>query len=117
MKVKDSITGQYLSGRKFIALPEERRKPGKNCIEIRGAKENNLQNVNVKFPIGLFNVVTGVSGSGKSTLINEILYKGLANQLYRSNHKVGAHKEIRGLEHIDKSSISTKSPDRSYTAL
>ena len=81
---------------------EERRKPGKNCIEIRGAKENNLQNVNVKFPIGLFNVVTGVSGSGKSTLINEILYKGLANQLYRSNHKVGAHKEIRGLEHIDK---------------
>ncbi|WP_456156250.1 excinuclease ABC subunit UvrA [Veillonella sp.] len=102
MKVKDSITGQYLSGRKFIALPEERRKPGKNCIEIRGAKENNLQNVNVKFPIGLFNVVTGVSGSGKSTLINEILYKGLANQLYRSNHKVGAHKEIRGLEHIDK---------------
>ncbi|MBS4891008.1 excinuclease ABC subunit UvrA [Veillonella sp.] len=80
MKVKDSITGQYLSGRKFIALPEQRRKPGKNCIEIRGAKEN----------------------SGKSTLINEILYKGLANQLYRSNHKVGAHKEIRGLEHIDK---------------
>ncbi|MDU3434243.1 excinuclease ABC subunit UvrA [Veillonella sp.] len=102
MKVENSITGQYLSGRKFIALPEERRKPGKNCIEIRGAKENNLQNVNVKFPIGLFNVVTGVSGSGKSTLINEILYKGLANQLYRSNHKVGAHKEIRGLEHIDK---------------
>ena len=64
---KNSITGQYLSGRKFIALPDERRKPGKNCIEIRGAKENNLQNVNVKFPIGLFNVVTGVSGSGKST--------------------------------------------------
>ena len=102
MQVKDSITGQYLSGRKFIALPEERRKPGKNCIEIRGAKENNLQNINVKFPIGLFTVVTGVSGSGKSTLINEILYKGLANQLYRSYHKVGAHKEIRGLEYVDK---------------
>ena len=102
MQVKDSITGQYLSGLKFIALPDERRKPGKNCIEIRGAKENNLQNINVKFPIGLFTVVTGVSGSGKSTLINEILYKGLANQLYRSYHKVGAHKEIRGLEHIDK---------------
>ena len=102
MQVNDSITGQYLSGRKFIALPYERRKPGKNCIEIRGAKENNLQNINVKFPIGLFTVVTGVSGSGKSTLINEILYKGLANQLYRSYHKVGAHKEIRGLEHIDK---------------
>ena len=102
MQVKDSITGQYLSGCKFIAIPEERRKPGKKCIEIRGAKENNLQNINVKFPIGLFTVVTGVSGSGKSTLINEILYKGLANQLYRSYHKVGAHKEIRGLEHIDK---------------
>ena len=102
MQVKESITGQYLSGRKFIALPEERRKPGKNYIEIRGAKENNLQNINVKFPIGLFTVVTGVSGSGKSTLINEILYKGLANQLYRSYHKVGAHKEIRGLEYVDK---------------
>ena len=102
MQVKESITGQYLSGRKFIALPEERRKPGKNSIEIRGAKENNLQNINVKFPIGLFTVVTGVSGSGKSTLINEILYKGLANQLYRSYHKVGAHKEIRGLEYVDK---------------
>ncbi len=100
MQVKDSITGQYLSGRKFIALPDERRKPGKNCIEIRGAKENNLQNINVKFPIGLFTVVTGVSGSGKSTLINEILYKGLANQLYRSYHKVGAHKEIRGLKGV-----------------
>ena len=102
MQVKDSITAQYLSGRKFIALPDERRKPSKTCIEIRGAKENNLQNINVKFPIGLFTVVTGVSGSGKSTLINEILYKGLANQLYRSYHKVGAHKEIRGLEYIDK---------------
>ena len=102
MQVKESITGQYLSGRKFIALPKERRKPGKNCIEIRGAKENNLQNINVKFPIGLFTVVTGVSGSGKSTLINEILYKGLANQLYRSYYKVGAHKEIRGLEYVDK---------------
>ena len=108
MKVENSITGQYLSGRKFIALPEERRKPGKNCIEIRGAKENNLQNVNVKFPIGLFNVVTGVSGSGKSTLINEILYKGLANQLYRSNHKVGAHKESVVLNISIKSSILIK---------
>ncbi|MDY5408668.1 ATP-binding cassette domain-containing protein, partial [Veillonella caviae] len=102
MNVENSITGQYLSGRKYIALPKERRKPGKACIEVRGAKENNLQNINVKFPIGVFTVVTGVSGSGKSTLINEILYKGLANQLYRSYHKVGAHKEIRGLEHIDK---------------
>lgn len=102
MKNTNSITGQYLSGSRFIGLPEKRRKPGKACIEIRGAKENNLQNVNVKFPIGIFNVVTGVSGSGKSTLINEILYKALANKLYRSYHRVGAHKEIRGIEYIDK---------------
>lgn len=97
-----SITGQYLSGKKYIALPEQRRKPGKQYLEIRGAKENNLKGINVKFPIGVFTVVTGVSGSGKSTLINEILYKGLANTLYRSHHKVGAHKEIRGTEYIDK---------------
>ena len=97
-----SITGQYLAGKKFIALPEKRRKPGKAAIEVRGAKENNLQNINVKFPIGLFNVVTGVSGSGKSTLINEILYKGLSNKLYRTYHRVGKHKEIRGLDYVDK---------------
>lgn len=97
-----SITGQYLAGKKFIALPEKRRKPGKVAIEVRGAKENNLQNINVKFPIGLFNVVTGVSGSGKSTLINEILYKGLSNKLYRTYHRVGKHKEIRGMDYVDK---------------
>ena len=102
MAVKESITGQYLSGQKYIPLPKERRKPTKACLEIRGAKENNLKQVNVKFPIGLFTVVTGVSGSGKSTLINEILYKGVANTLYKSHHKVGAHKEIRGLEYVDK---------------
>lgn len=97
-----SITGQYLAGKKFIALPEKRRRPGKAAIEVRGAKENNLQNINVKFPIGLFNVVTGVSGSGKSTLINEILYKGLSNKLYRTYHRVGKHKEIRGMDYVDK---------------
>lgn len=97
-----SITGQYLSGQKFIALPEQRRKSNGHTLEIRGAKENNLKNINVKFPLGVFTVVTGVSGSGKSTLINEILYKGLSNTLYRSYHKVGAHKEIRGVEYIDK---------------
>ena len=97
-----SITGQYLAGKKFIALPEKRRKPGKAAIEVRGAKENTLQNINVKFPIGLFNVVTGVSGSGKSTLINEILYKGLSNKLYRTYHRVGKHKEIRGMDYVDK---------------
>ena len=97
-----SITGQYLAGKKFIALPEKRRKPSKAAIEVRGATENNLQNINVKFPIGLFNVVTGVSGSGKSTLINEILYKGLSNKLYRTYHRVGKHKEIRGMDYVDK---------------
>lgn len=102
MKNKASITGQYLCGTQFIALPLERRKASKKCIEVRGAKENNLQNVNVKFPIGLFTVVTGVSGSGKSTLINEILYKGLSNKLHRTYHRVGKHKEIKGIENIDK---------------
>lgn len=102
MQVENSVTGQYLSGRKFIPLPEVRRKPSKLAIEIKGAKENNLQNLNVKFPIGLFTVVTGVSGSGKSTLVNEILYKGLANHIYRSHHKAGEYREIKGTELIDK---------------
>lgn len=102
MANEHSITGQYLSGRKFIALPEKRRKSNGNYLEIRGASENNLKTINVKFPLGVFTVVTGVSGSGKSTLINEILYKGLANHLHRTYHKVGAHKEIRGTEHVDK---------------
>lgn len=101
-QMKNSITAQYLSGRKFIPLPKERRKASKAYLEVRGAKENNLKNINVKFPIGLFTVVTGVSGSGKSTLINEILYKGVANALHHAHHKVGAHKEIRGLEYVDK---------------
>lgn len=79
MANENSITGQYLSGRKFIPLPETRRKSNGNVLEIRGASENNLKNINVKFPLGVFTVVTGVSGSGKSTLINEILYKGMAN--------------------------------------
>lgn len=97
-----SITGQYLCGQQFITLPEKRRKPSKAAIEIRGAKENNLQGINVKFPIGLFTVVTGVSGSGKSTLINEILYKGLSNKLHRTYHRVGKHKDIKGIEYVDK---------------
>lgn len=102
MANENSITGQYLRGRKFIPLPATRRKSNGNVLEIRDASENNLKNINVKFPLGVFTVVTGVSGSGKSTLINEILYKGMANHLYRSYHKVGAHKEIRGTEYIDK---------------
>ena len=79
-----SITGRYLSGKEIIPVPAERRKPDKRFIEVKGAKENNLKNVNVKIPIGLFNVVTGVSGSGKSTLVNEIIYKAISRELYNS---------------------------------
>lgn len=102
MKDKNSLTGQYLSGRKFIPVPEERRKNDGRWLEIRGAKENNLRGVHVKIPLGVFTAVTGVSGSGKSTLVNEILYKTLARDLNKAKVRPGEHKEIRGLEHIDK---------------
>lgn len=98
----NSLTGQYLSGKKFIPLPIERRKNDGRFIEIKGAKENNLKNVNVKFPLGSFIAVTGVSGSGKSTLINEILHKSLAQKLHRAKAKPGEHREIKGIEHLDK---------------
>lgn len=97
-----SLTGQYLSGKKFIPLPIERRKPDGRKLSILGAKENNLQNVKVDVPLGLFVAVTGVSGSGKSTLINEILYKSLAQKLNRSKVKPGAHKEVTGLDELEK---------------
>ncbi|MGB3367178.1 MAG: excinuclease ABC subunit UvrA [Acidaminobacteraceae bacterium] len=97
-----SITGQYLSGKKRIELPEKRREAGEKSIKIIGAAENNLKSVDVEIPLGIFTSVTGVSGSGKSTLINEILYKALASSLHRTKHKPGKHKEITGLEHIDK---------------
>lgn len=98
----NSLTGQYLSGKKFIPVPLERRKPNGKWLEIKGAKENNLKNVNVKIPLGVFSCVTGVSGSGKSTLINEILYKTLARDLNGAKTRPGAHKTITGLEHIEK---------------
>lgn len=101
-KSENSITGMYLSGRKKIAIPEKRRKGNGNYIEILGAKENNLKNISVKFPLGTFIAVTGVSGSGKSTLINEILYKGLMSKISSSRIKAGKHKDITGTENIDK---------------
>lgn len=102
MKNKDSITGQYLSGKKFIPLPQERRKSDGRKITIKGAAENNLKKVNVDIPLGQFIAVTGVSGSGKSTLVNEILYKSLASKLNRAKVKPGAHKSIEGLEQLEK---------------
>ena len=102
MKNPASITGQYLSRKKFIPVPAERRRGNGYFLEIVGASENNLKDVNVKFPLGTLTLVTGVSGSGKSTLVNEILYRGVASRLYRAKGKPGKHKKIKGLEHIDK---------------
>ncbi|OHW62063.1 UvrABC system protein A [Andreesenia angusta] len=97
-----SITGDYLSGRKRIEVPESRRVPGENSIVIKNASENNLKNIDVAFPTGVLTAVTGVSGSGKSTLVNEILYKGLHQKLHKGKEKPGRHSSIEGAEHIDK---------------
>lgn len=102
MNCKDSITGQYLSGNRKIEVPKKRRKGNGLFIEVKGAKEHNLKNINVKFPLGKFNVVTGVSGSGKSTLVNDILGKSLMRYVYQSKERPGLHKEILGIENIDK---------------
>lgn len=102
-RIENSITGQYLSGRKKIAVPKKRRKVVKGkAIEVKGATEHNLKNISVKFPLGVFNCVTGVSGSGKSTLVNEILYKTITKELNGSNEKPGKCKEVLGIENIDK---------------
>ena len=101
-KIENSITGQYLSRRKFIPVPEIRRSGNGNFLQIKGATEHNLKNISVKLPLGTFTVITGVSGSGKSTLINEILYKGIASKLYKTKGKPGKFKELLGMEFIDK---------------
>ena len=102
MKCKESITGQYLTGAKYVEVPENIRKGNGSKIVIKGAKENNLKNINVSFPLGTLIMVTGVSGSGKSTLVNEILYKGLNKLVNKSKKPAGDHKEITGHENIDK---------------
>lgn len=102
MAVPESVTGQYFSGRRFIPIPEKRREGTGDTIKIIGARENNLKNLDVDFPLGKFICVTGVSGSGKSTLINEILYKGISQKLYRSLRKPGKYNHIQGVEFIDK---------------
>ena len=102
MKNKNSVTGDYLSRRKFIPVPAERRKGNGKFITVKGATEHNLKNIDIKFPLGALTLVTGVSGSGKSTLVNEILYKGIANKFYRAKGRPGKHKAITGLENIDK---------------
>ncbi|MGI8315529.1 excinuclease ABC subunit UvrA [Halobacillus mangrovi] len=102
MKSGKSLTGQYLSGKKFIPLPAERRKPDGRFLEIKKAEENNLKKVNAKIPLGLLTAVTGVSGSGKSTLINEILYKSLSMKLHKGKQKPGKHETIEGINQLDK---------------
>ena len=102
MQNEKSLTGKYLSGKMKIEVPKKRRKGNKKYLEIKGASENNLKNINVKIPLGKFVCVTGVSGSGKSTLVNEILYKAVFNNLYKAKEKPGKHKKIIGLENIDK---------------
>lgn len=102
MKCKGSITGQYLTGEKKIEVPRHRRKGSGKFIKVIGARQNNLKSIDVNFPLGVFNCVTGVSGSGKSTLVNEILYKALHKKLNNSKDNPGAYDSIRGIKNIDK---------------
>lgn len=110
MKNENSITGQYLSGKKCIEIPNKRRKGLNKYIEIIGAQENNLKNIDVKIPLGTFTCVTGVSGSGKSSLIMQILSKAVAQKLYKSKDKPGKFKKIKGLENVDKLIEITQNP-------
>ena len=110
LKVKESVTGQYLSGKRSIPVPEIRRKPNAQWLEVVGAKEHNLQDVTVKIPLGCFVAVTGVSGSGKSTLIRDILLPVLMQRIYKSKDAPGKHKKINGIEHLDKVIDMDQSP-------
>jgi excinuclease ABC subunit A len=110
MRSARSLTGQYLSGKRRIPIPRRRRPGSDKFITIVGAAENNLRNLTVRFPLGVFTVVTGVSGSGKSTLVNDTLYRSLAQQLYGSRERAGRHERIDGLEHIDKVIDVNQSP-------
>ena len=110
MKNKNSLTGKYLTGELKIEIPEKRRKGNKKYLEIKGATEHNLKKINVKIPLGTLTCITGVSGSGKSTLVNGILYKAARNYLYKAKEKPGSHKEIKGLENIDKVIQISQSP-------
>ncbi len=110
MKNENSLTGQYLSGKKRIEIPKTRRKGNKKFLKIKGAAEHNLKNIDVDIPLGTFTCVTGVSGSGKSSLINEILCKAVANKLYNSKEKPGKFKKILGLDNIDKLVAISQNP-------
>ena len=102
LKAKESVTGQYLAGKRSIPVPEQRREPGDEWLRIKGAREHNLRNIDVDLPLGCFVAVTGVSGSGKSTLINDILLRSLMQQVYGSKVPPGLHKRIEGLDQLDK---------------
>ena len=110
MKNENSITGQYLSGKKCIEVPKKRRKGNKKSLKIIGAKENNLKNIDVEIPLGTLTVVTGVSGSGKSTLINEILSKAVYQKIYNSKEKPGKHTKITGIDNLDKVVAISQNP-------